>query len=66
MSQHWRKGHKFVLRITTSDPDKVPIFAIDPNITIFTGGDATVLKLPYIESPKTYPDTFKLKIAGVG
>jgi predicted acyl esterase len=66
MSQHWRKGHKFVLRITTSDTDKVPLFAIDPNITIFTGGDATVLKLPYIENPTTYPDTAKLKIAGVG
>jgi predicted acyl esterase len=66
MSQHWRKGHKLVLRITTSDPDKVPIFAIDPNITIFSGPDATVLKLPLIESPKLYDDKFKLKIAGYG
>jgi predicted acyl esterase len=66
MSQHWRKGHKLVLRITTSDPDKVPFFAIDPNITIFSGPDASVLKLPLIESPKLYDDKFKLKIAGYG
>jgi predicted acyl esterase len=60
MSHHLRKGHKWVLSFATSDDDKVPLFAIDPNVTIFTGGDATVMKLPQIQSPKLYPDTFPL------
>ena len=33
MGHHLRAGHKLVLRVTTSDPDKVPTFAIDPNVT---------------------------------
>jgi predicted acyl esterase len=66
MSQHWRKGHKLTLRITTSDPDKVPLFAIDPQITITSGAGATALKLPVIESPKLYDDRFRLKINGFG
>ena len=66
MSQHWRKGHKLVLRITTSDPDKVPLFAVDPNITIISGPGTTALKLPLIENPKLYDDKFRLKIPGYG
>ena len=46
MAHHLRAGHRLVLRITTSDPDKVPLFAVDPAITVFTGNDATALHLP--------------------
>jgi predicted acyl esterase len=60
IAHHLRKGHKLLLRVTTSDPDKVPLFTIDPNVTVYTGPDASVLKLPLMESPKTYPDRFPL------
>jgi uncharacterized protein len=66
MAHHLRKGHQLVLRMTTSDTDKVPFFSVDPNITIFTGPNATVLKLPLIENATLYPDKFRLKIKGVG
>lgn len=36
MGHHLRAGHKLVLRVTTSDPDKVPTFAEDPNVTVPT------------------------------
>ena len=60
MSHHLQKGHKWALSFATSDDDKLPFFSIDPNVTIFTGGDATVIKLPQIENPKLYPDKFPL------
>ena len=30
MAHHVKPGHRLVLRVTTSDPDKVPMFAVDP------------------------------------
>jgi predicted acyl esterase len=47
MAHHLRKGHRLVLQVTTSDPDKVPTFSTDPNVTVFTGGeDGTKVTLP--------------------
>ena len=33
IAHHLRKGHRLLLRVTTSDPDKVPLFSVDPEIT---------------------------------
>jgi predicted acyl esterase len=61
MAHHLRKGHRIVLRFTTSDPDKVPVFSIDPNITIFTGAGNTELRLPVVDDPVLVKDTFQIK-----
>ena len=37
MAHDLREGHRLALRFTTSDPDKVPTFAVDPLVTIATG-----------------------------
>ncbi|HEX7166776.1 MAG TPA: CocE/NonD family hydrolase [Acidimicrobiales bacterium] len=50
-------GHRLVLRVTTSDTDKVPTFAVDPNVTVFTGPGGTVLELPVATKPKLVEDT---------
>ena len=61
MGHHVRPGHRLVLRVTTSDPDKVPLFAVDPQITVFTGGaDGTALRLPVVESPVVVKDDVAL------
>jgi hypothetical protein len=62
MAHHVRPGHRLVLRVTTSDPDKVPLFAADPEIRVFTGMDATSLKLPVLEAPVLHPDTVPLEL----
>ena len=61
MAHHVRAGHRLVLRVTTSDPDKVPMFAVDPEINVFTGIDATSLKLPVLAAPVLQPDTVPLE-----
>ena len=60
IAHHLRAGHKLVLRVTTSDPDKVPLFAVDPVVRVFTGADATRVTLPVVPSPTLYPDTVPL------
>jgi predicted acyl esterase len=56
VSQHVRAGDRLVLRVTTSDDDKLPLFTIDPNVTVFTGGaDGTRIELP-VATGKLYPD----------
>jgi predicted acyl esterase len=60
MAYHLRKGHRLVLRVTTSDPDKLPFFSIDPNVTVFTGRSDTVLQLPVVDSPGLYKDSMRL------
>jgi predicted acyl esterase len=55
-------GHKVALRISTADADKVPTFAVDPNVTVFTGGDkGTSITVPVVPSPKVYEDTVNLE-----
>jgi predicted acyl esterase len=61
MAHHLKKGHRLVLRVTTSDPDKVPMFSIDPNITVFAGPGGTVLQVPVIQNPVLYKDKFVLE-----
>ena len=56
IAHHLRAGHKLVLRVTTSDPDKVPLFALDPLVTVFTGADATRVSLPVVPGAVPYPD----------
>ena len=64
MAHHVKPGHRLVLRVTTSDPDKVPLFSADPDITVFTGNDATQLQLPVAAQPVLYPDDLPLEAPG--
>ncbi|MGH7425562.1 MAG: CocE/NonD family hydrolase C-terminal non-catalytic domain-containing protein, partial [Candidatus Methylomirabilales bacterium] len=61
MAHHLKVGHRLTLRVTTSDPDKVPIFAIDPNVTVFTGPDGTAVRVPVVENAVLYQDRFPLE-----
>jgi predicted acyl esterase len=52
VSQHVRAGDRLILKVTTSDVDKLPLFALDPHVTVFTGGaDGTRLELPVVTGP---------------
>ncbi len=61
IAHHLRAGHKLVLRVTTSDPDKVPLFAADPAVNVFTGAGATQLTLPAVPEAALYADTVPLQ-----
>jgi predicted acyl esterase len=61
MGYHLREGHRLVLRITTSDPDKIPLFSVDPKVTVWTGVVHTVLELPVVDRPVLYKDTVNTK-----
>jgi hypothetical protein len=61
MAHHLRTGHRLVLRVTTSDPDKVPMFSDTPRVTVFTGPDATQVDVPVVTGPTLYPDTVPLE-----
>jgi len=51
------KGHKLMLRIASSHPDKVPTFAEGAQVTIYFGGkDGTSFTIPVIVDPKLYKD----------
>jgi predicted acyl esterase len=62
MAHDLRAGHRLVLRFTTSDPDKVPTFAADPNVTVFTGPNGTRLQVPVVTAPALVPDTVPLSL----
>jgi uncharacterized protein len=64
MGHHLRAGHRLVLRVTTSDPDKAPTFAVDPQVTVFTGPDGTSFDVPVIPGAQLYPDTVPLSLGG--
>ncbi|HEX8206976.1 MAG TPA: CocE/NonD family hydrolase [Solirubrobacteraceae bacterium] len=49
MAHRLRKGHRLVLQVTTSDPDKVPFFSEDPEVTVFTGPGATMVAVPVVD-----------------
>jgi predicted acyl esterase len=57
MAHDLRAGHRLVLRFTTSDPDKVPTFAVDPRVTIATGPGGSVLQVPVVDGPALVADT---------
>jgi predicted acyl esterase len=51
------KGHSLRLMIASSHPDKVPTFAQDPQVTIYSGGEeSTSLTLPVIYNARLYTD----------
>jgi uncharacterized protein len=62
MAHNLRAGHRLVLRVTTSDPDKVPTFAEDPNVTVYTGPTGTSLQVPHIAGATLSPDTVPLTL----
>jgi len=62
MAHRVRAGHRLALRVTTSDPDKVPMFAADAQVRVFTGTGATALRLPVVENAVSYPDTVPLEL----
>ena len=64
MAHDLREGHRLVLRFTTSDPDKVPTFAVDPRVTIATGPGGTVLQVPVVGSPALADDTVPFDLDG--
>ncbi|MFD2093307.1 CocE/NonD family hydrolase [Blastococcus deserti] len=57
MAHNLREGHRLTLRFTTSDPDKVPTFAVDPRVTIATGPGGTSLQVPVVAQPVLVDDT---------
>jgi predicted acyl esterase len=65
VSQHVQPGDRLVLRVTTSDDDKLPLFTIDPRVTVFTGGaDGTRIDLP-VATGKLYPDEAPVKDSAI-
>ena len=62
MAHNLRAGHKLVLRVTASDPDKVPTFAVDPLITVYTGPGGTVLRVPHVSNPTLVADTVPFQV----
>jgi predicted acyl esterase len=65
MAHHLRERHRLVLRVTTSDPDKVPMFAEDVRVTVFTGPGATSVDVPVVPGATLYPDTVPLTVQDV-
>ena len=59
-AQKLLSGSRLVLQVMTADDDHVPTFATDPQVTVFTGGEATKLTLPVVPSPELYPDTMDI------
>ena len=58
MAYEVKKGQSLRLRVTTSDPDKVPLFSNDPNVTVAFGGqEGTQITLPEVVDGKVYADT---------
>ncbi len=62
MAHHLRAGHRLVLRVSTADPDKVPLFAVDPQVRVFTGNGATRVDVPVVDDPALYPDDVPLTL----
>jgi putative CocE/NonD family hydrolase len=57
VAHNLRAGHRLVLRVTTSNYDKVPLFGVDPRVTVYTGPGGTLLRLPTVPSPLLLDDT---------
>lgn len=60
MAHRIAKGHSLVLRLATSDPDKVPTFTVDAQIGVFTGPGLTELRLPAVSHPNIVRDSLVL------
>ena len=65
VSQHLRPGDRLVLKVTTSDSDKLPLFTLDPNVTVFTGGaSGTRIELP-VATGRVYDDAAPIEDAAI-
>ena len=64
MAHHMRAGHRLVLQVTTSDPDKAPLFAEDPNVSVFTGPEGTSFTVPVVTAPTLVADNVPLEEPG--
>ena len=62
MAHRLRRGERLVVRVSTSDLEHTPAFAIDPHITVFTGPGATSLTLPVVTDPTLFGDSIALNI----
>jgi pimeloyl-ACP methyl ester carboxylesterase len=60
MAHRLVKGHSLVLRLATTDDDKVPTFTIDARISVATGPGATELRLPVVKNPRLVKDSLVL------
>lgn len=65
MAHNLRAGHRLVMRVTASDPDKVPTFAVDPRITVATGPAASVLRVPMVSKPALVADNVPFDLTSV-
>ncbi len=61
MAHHLREGHRLVLQVTTSDPDKAPFFTIDPNVSVFTGPEGTNFTVPVVSAPSLAADNVPIQ-----
>ncbi|MGH3432793.1 MAG: CocE/NonD family hydrolase, partial [Thermocrispum sp.] len=62
MAHNLRAGHRLVMRVTTSDPDKVPTFAVDLQVTVFTGPQGSALRVPVAGEPVLSEDDVPLNL----
>jgi hypothetical protein len=60
MAHHLRAGHRLVLQVATSDADKAPLFAEDPNVSVFTGPEGTNVTVPVVSAPALAADKVPL------
>lgn len=51
-----QKGEKLVLSVGTSSPHHIPATTTDALITVHTGPDGTIYRLPAVSSPRLYAD----------
>ena len=61
VAHHLKPGHRLVLRVSTADKDKIPMFAEDPNVTVFTGPGATEVTLPAVPASQVARDSVPFK-----
>ena len=61
MAHHLRAGHRLVLQVTTSDPDKAPFFTFDPNVSVFTGPEGTNFTVPVVSEPSLAADNVPIQ-----
>jgi uncharacterized protein len=61
MAHHLRAGHRLVLQVTTSDPDKAPFFTVDPNVSVFAGPEGTNVTVPVVTAPTLVADNVPLE-----
>ena len=61
MGHQLRAGSQLVLRIATTDPDKVSTWANDPQVTVATGPQGTRVTLPVVQAPTVVADTVAIQ-----